>query len=67
MNERMQYRILVEEQVLDSKRVMVIRDVHADHIVDEVNKLASFYQADLLPEFEFKTAIAARGGIHRWS
>jgi hypothetical protein len=62
LNERMQYRILIDEQVLDSKRVMVIRDVRADHIVDEVNKLASFYKADSLPEFEFKTAIAARGG-----
>lgn len=62
LNERMQYRILVEEQILDSKRMMVIRNVRADQIVNEINKLATFYKVDTLPEIELKTAIAAKGG-----
>lgn len=62
LNDRMQYRILVEEQILDSKRMMVIRNVRADQIVEELNKLATFYKVDTMPEFELKTAIAAKGG-----
>jgi hypothetical protein len=62
LNERMQYRILVEEQLFESKRVMVIRNVRPDFIVDEVNKLVSFYKSDPLPEAKFKMAIAAKGG-----
>jgi hypothetical protein len=62
INDRMMYRILVEECWGKNKNSTVIRDVRQDLVIDQFNQLAEFYGCGREHEDQLKSAIALRGG-----